>query len=131
MANFAFRMLRSVDYASMTIGMDGDLAGEVITRVSFGGIQQGKGTERNLITRQLAALPIRFDVNVRAQFYQLIGSLRSLYDPTLVRDPRELGLVDAQGRPIHHHGQVSVAPPGPPPSATSSSIQHQASGTMP
>jgi hypothetical protein len=131
MANFAFRMLRSVDYASMTIGMDGDLAGEVITRVSFGGIHQGKGAERNLITRQLAALPIRFDVNVRAQFYQLVGSLRSLYDPSLVRDPRELGLVDAQGRPIHHHGQVGVAPPGPPPSATSSSIQHQASGTMP
>jgi len=126
MANFAFRMLRSVDYSAMTIGMEGDLAGEVITRVSFGGIRQGKGAERNLITRQLASLPIRFDVNVRAQFYQLIGSLRSLYDPGMVRDPRDLGLVDAQGRPLHHHGQVSVEA-----SALSSPIQPQASGTMP
>ena len=126
MANFAFHMLRSVDYAQMTIGMEGDLAGEVVTRVSFGGIRQGKGAERNLITRQLASLPIRFDVNVRAQFYQLISSLRSLYDPSMVRDPRTLGLVDAQGRPLHHHGQVSVEA-----STLSSPIQPQASGTMP
>jgi hypothetical protein len=71
-------------------------------------------------------LPIRFDVNVRAQFYQLISSLRSLYDPSMVRDPRTLGLVDAQGRPLHHHGQVSVEA-----STLSSPIQPQASGTMP
>jgi hypothetical protein len=129
MANFAFRMLRSVDYSSMTIGLEGDLGGEVVTRVSFSGIRQGKGAERNLITRQLARVPMRFDVNVRAQFYQLISSLRSLYDPTMVRDPRELGLVDAQGRPLHHqHGQVSVGAPG---AAAPHAIQPQASGTMP
>jgi hypothetical protein len=130
MANFAFRMLRSVDYSAMTVGMEGDLAGEVITKVSFGGIRQGKGAERNLITRQLSRLPIRFDVNVRAQFYQLFGSLRSLYDPSLVRDPRDLGLVDAHGRPLHHHGPVPLGPPTPP-ARTGSAIQPQASGTMP
>lgn len=130
MANYAFKMLRSVDYRAMTIGMEGDLAGEVVTKVSFGGISQGAGAERNLITRQLARLPIRFDINVRTQFYQLISSLRSLYDPSMVRDPRDLGLVDAQGRPIHHHGSVSVGPmspavPGGP------VVQPQASGTLP
>jgi len=130
MANYAFKMLRSVDYRDMTIGMEGDLAGEVVTRVSFAGISQGKGSERNLITRQLAHLPIRFDINVRTQFYQLISSLRSLYDPSMVRDPRDLGLVDAQGRPIHRHGSVTVGPvspavPGRP------VVQPQASGSMP
>jgi len=107
--------------------MEGDLGGEVITRVSFGGISQGKGAERNLITRQLAKLPIRFDVNVRAQFYQLFGSLRSLYDPAMVRDPRDLGLIDAQGHQIHQHGA------GAPLSAGKAGdfIQPQASGTMP
>ena len=141
MANYAFRMLRSVDYSTMTIGLDGDLAGEVVTRVNFGGIHQGKGAQINLITRQLSKLPVQFNINIRAQFYQLLGSLRSLYDPTLVRDPRELGLVDAQGRPVHqHHGQVTVEPvatkPGPATPGVSASpkpgaIQPQASGTMP
>jgi hypothetical protein len=130
MANYAFKMLRSVDYRAMTIGMEGDLAGEVVTKVSFGGISQGAGAQRNLITRQIARLPIRFDINVRTQFYQLISSLRSLYDPSMVRDPRDLGLVDAQGRPIHHHGSVTVGPispavPGGP------VVQPQASGTLP
>ena len=124
MANFAFRMLRSVDYTKMTVGMEGDLAGEVVTKVSFSGIKQGAGAERNIVTRQLAALPIRFDVNIRAQFYQLLGSLRSLYDPTMVRDPRTLGLVDAQGRPLHHHTQTAAAHSANP-------IQSPASGTMP
>ena len=129
MGNYAFKMLRSVDYRAMTIGMDGDLAGEVVTKVSFGGISQGKGSERNLITRQISRLPIRFDINVRAQFYQLLGSLRSLYDPTMVRDPRDLGLVDAQGRPIHRHGTATVGPVTPP--AIGGAIQPQAMGTMP
>ena len=136
MANYAFRMLRSVDYGAMTIGMDGDLSGELITRVSFGGIHQGAGAKTNLITRQLSKLPLQFNVNIRAQFYQLLGSLRSLYDPTLVRDPRELGLVDAQGRPVHqHHGQVSVQPlpaqPAIPAGTKPGVIQPQASGTLP
>lgn len=118
MANFAFKMLRSIDYRQMVIGMQGDLAGEVVTKVSFSGISQGKLAERNLITRQLAALPIQFNVNIRAQFYSLISSLRSLYDPTSVKSPRDVGLVDAHGRPVHQHG-------GEQP------IQPQASGTMP
>ncbi len=128
MANFAFKMLRSVDYKNMTIGMDGDLGGEVVTKVSFGGISQGQGAERNLVTRQLAKLPIRFDINVRAQFYELISTLRSLYDPSMVPDPRDKGLVDAQGRPLHNHGSVTV---GVPAGGSGNIIQHQASGTKP
>ena len=134
MANYAFRMLRSVDYGTMTIGLDGDLAGEVITRVSFGGIHQGAGAKTNLVTRQISKLPLQFNVNIRAQFYQLLGSLRSLYDPTLVRDPRTLGLVDAQGRAVHqHHGLVTVGPVSPVVPALSQPdvIQPQASGTLP
>ena len=130
MANYAFKMLRSVDYRAMTIGLEGDLAGEIVTKVSFGGISQGKGAERNLITRQLSQLPIRFDINVRAQFYQLLGSLRSLYDPSMVRDPRDLGLVDAHGRPMHHHGTATVGA-AIPAASTGGAIQPRASGTMP
>lgn len=99
-ANFAFDALRSLDYREMTIGMDGALEGEIITRVRFYGISQGEGTSSNFITRRIARLPIQFNVNVRAPFLQLVTSFKSLYDPSYVRDPRSLGLMDAQGQPV-------------------------------
>lgn len=96
-ADFAFDTLRSLDYEEMRIGMDGSLSGELVTRVALEGVSQGAGTKRNFITRRLAEIPIRLLVNVRAPFYRLIASLRSLYDPSAVRDPRELGLVGPDG----------------------------------
>ena len=67
------------------------------TRVRFDGVSQGEGASSNFITRRLAALPLQFRVNIRAPFYQLITSLKSLYDPAAVRDPRSLGLLSADG----------------------------------
>ncbi|QYU65980.1 YdbH domain-containing protein [Leptolyngbya sp. 15MV] len=98
-ANFAFDALRSLDYRSMTLRMDGALTGEIVTRVRFDGVSQGEGASRNFVTRRLASLPIRFNVNVRAPFYQLITSIRAMYDPAFVRDPRELGLIGPDGAP--------------------------------
>ena len=92
-ANFAFDALKSLDYREMTIGMDGALEGEIVTRVRIDGVSQGEAASKNIITRKLASLPIRFNVNIRAPFYQLFSSLKSLYDPAAVRDPRELGLL--------------------------------------
>lgn len=96
-ANFAFDALKSLDYKAMRIGLDGRLEGEIVTKVKIDGVTQGKGAKRNFITRRIAALPIRFDINVRAQFMQLLSSFKSLYDPASVRDPRELGLIDVAG----------------------------------
>lgn len=93
MANFAFAALRSLDYKTMNVRMDGPLTGEIVTRVRFDGVSQGDGTRRNFITRQIADLPIRFNVNIRAPFYQLITSIRAMYDPAFIRDPREIGLL--------------------------------------
>ena len=111
MANFAFQSLRSLDYRQMQIGMEGDLDGEIVTRVRIDGVTQGVGAKRNFVTRQIGKLPIRFNINVRAPFQRLLHSFRSLYDPTYVRDPRELGLVDKDGKPI---AQPSIPPPLPP-----------------
>jgi hypothetical protein len=94
MGNFAFSALRSVDYRQMHIDMDGALAGEIVTRVSFDGLSQGAGTSKNFLTKKIARLPIRFNVNLRAPFLQLVSSFRSLYDTSLVRDPASLGLLD-------------------------------------
>lgn len=100
MANFAFDALRAMNYTRMTIAMDGELTGELVTRVRFDGVKQGEGTKQNFLTRQVAKLPVRFNVNVRAPFYKLLTTFKSMYDPAFVRDPRELGLIDELGNPI-------------------------------
>ncbi|MBB3990802.1 intermembrane phospholipid transport protein YdbH family protein [Croceicoccus naphthovorans] len=99
-ANFAFDALKSLDYQKMRIGLDGRLEGEIVTKVRIDGVTQGEGATSNIITKRLANLPIRFDVNVRAPFMQLLSSFKSLYDPASVRDPRSLGLIDGEGEPL-------------------------------
>lgn len=116
MANFAFDALKSLDYREMRIGMDGALAGEIVTRVRFTGVKQGAGTKQNFLTRRIANLPLQFNINLRAPFYQLLNSFKSLYDPAAVKDPRTLideqgrPLVDKQGRPF---APIAVNPPSP------------------
>jgi hypothetical protein len=85
MANFAFDALKSLDYTSMTIGMDGNLAGDVITRVEFSGIKQGKDAKQNFITRQVARVPVKFNVNIHAPFYSLISSMNPQPPPGAFR----------------------------------------------
>lgn len=126
-ANFAFDTLRSLDYREMSIAMNGAIEGEIVTRLSFSGVSQGEGASKNFLTRRIAKLPIQFNVNLRAPFFQLVTSFRSLYDPAMVRDPRTLGLVDEKGRRL---------PPPPlivPPttSRVPTTIQPTASETVP
>ena len=85
MANFAFDALKSLDYSKMTIGMDGNLAGDVVTRVEFTGIKQGKAAKQNFITRQVARIPVRFNVNIHAPFYSLISSMNPQPPPGAFR----------------------------------------------
>lgn len=110
MADFAFQALRSLDYRSMSVELEGVLAGEIITRLKFDGISQGEGTSQNFLTRRIARLPIRFNVNVRAPFFRVVSSFRSLYDADYVTDPRLLGIVDANGKPIVQPPASGVTP---------------------
>ncbi len=112
MANFAFQSLRSLDYKRMQIAMDGQLEGDIVTRVRFDGVHQGAAAKRNFVTRQFDKLPIQFNLNIRAPFQKLVGSFKSLYDPGSVRDPRELGLVGKDGK------AVAPASPAPEPQTT-------------
>ena len=100
MANLAFNVLKSLDYAQMRINMDGDLTGNIVTRVRTFGVRQGEAAERNIVTRSLEGLPIQLNLNINARFYELIALLKSIYDPTALRDARSLGLIDDQGNII-------------------------------
>jgi hypothetical protein len=111
MGNFAFNALKSVNYKRMEIGLGGSLSGEVLTRISFDGLSQGEGAQSNFVTRQVAKLPIRFILNIKAPFFSLFGSMRSLYDPTYVTDPRTLGLIDSKGHVRQQPRPVPIQPP--------------------
>lgn len=95
-ANFAFNALRSIRYSSLSIGVGGDLDGEIVTDISFTGLQQGSGAKQNFITKQLARIPIKFNVSVKAEFLKLIGSIRGLYDPNYAAERDLKFLMDQQ-----------------------------------
>ena len=94
-ANFAFEALRSIRFEEMQIGVEGNIAGEVVTQVKFRGLQQGSGAKRNFITKQLAKLPLEFNVRIEAEFLTLIGSLRALYDAEYAAERYKGYLVDS------------------------------------
>ena len=95
-ANFAFNALKSIKYNELVIGVAGDIDGEIVTEVKFAGLQQGTGAQRNFITKQLAKIPIQFNVTIRAQFLQLISSVRRIYDAEYARDQALPFLIDKQ-----------------------------------
>ncbi len=100
MANFAFQTLRSLTYKHMQIGLDGSISGEIVSRISMAGVKQGAGAKSNFLTRKIANLPIKFNINLRAPFFQLITSFKSFYDPQYLPDPMSQGLVGTDGKPI-------------------------------
>jgi len=111
MGNMAFQALRDLDYDTMEVGLNGPLTGELVTRVRLDGVRQGATAETNFITRRIAELPIRVVVNLRAPFYQMISSMRSLYDPSSVRDPRGLGLMTDDGQRLRSTIRGEDVPP--------------------
>jgi hypothetical protein len=133
MANFAFSTLRSLDYRQMRIGINGPLAGQIVTRVRLDGVSQGAGAKRNFATRAIAGLPIRLEVNISAPFQQLISSTRALYDPAAILDPRspEVGLLDSAGNAIPPGSQPASPSGAPDQTNPDTLIQRRESEEMP
>lgn len=95
-ANFAFGALRSLKYDDLTIILNGDLDGEMVTDIRFGGVGQGEGARRNFLTNQVAKLPLVFNVKIRAPFRQLLTSAKGFYDPSLLIEQNLPALIRAQ-----------------------------------
>lgn len=121
-ANFAFQSLRSLDYRQMAVTLDGSLAGEIVTSFRIDGVTQGVGAKRNFVTRRLAKLPIRFNINVRSQnFYQLATMVKSFFDAEYLGNPVDRGLLRNRdgrlvpGAPFEQRDrpQQDPAPPSP------------------
>src|SRR3546814_7588456 len=52
--NMAFQALKALEYKSLTIAMNGPLAGEMVTEVHLAGVNQGAGTKSNFLIPRLA-----------------------------------------------------------------------------
>lgn len=112
-SNYAFQSLRSLDFRQMSVALSGDLAGEIITRFQIDGVRQGDDASRNFVTRRLAKLPIRFDVNVRAEnFYELATMARTFMDPDALPDAVDQGLIPT-GSARSEPSEPSIAPDSP------------------
>ncbi|MBW6523066.1 YdbH domain-containing protein [Sphingomonas sp. RHCKR47] len=96
--NYAFQMLKSLTYRNLDIGMNGPLAGEMITDVRFAGIKQGAGAKSNFLIRRLTRLPILFNIRIRAPFRGLIDSAASFYDPQRLVARNLQQLIEEQNR---------------------------------
>ncbi len=107
-ANFAFGALRSLKYDDLTVVLNGDLDGEMVTDIRFGGVGQGEGATRNFLTNQVAKLPLIFNVKIRAPFRQLLTSAKGFYDPSLLIEQNLPALMRAQEEA---EGAAKGAPP--------------------
>jgi translocation and assembly module TamB len=95
-ANFAFGALRSLKYDDLTIVLNGDLDGEMVTDIRFGGVGQGEGATRNFLTNAVARIPLVFNVKITAPFRQLLTSAKGFYDPSLLIEQNLPALMRAQ-----------------------------------
>ncbi|TXC73017.1 hypothetical protein FSB78_17725 [Sphingomonas ginsenosidivorax] len=87
-SNIAFQALKSLRYRSLSVGMNGPLAGEMVTDVRFAGVSQGAGAKSNFLIRRLQKLPFVFNIRIAAPFRGLLDSAQSFYDPKrLLRRP--------------------------------------------
>ena len=112
-ANFAFGALRSLKYDDLTIILNGDLDGEMVTDIRFGGVGQGEGATRNFLTNQVAKLPLVFNVKIKAPFRQLLTSAKGFYDPSLLIEQNLPALMRAQEEAENAAGGAT-APVQPP-----------------
>ncbi|HEX8584024.1 MAG TPA: YdbH domain-containing protein, partial [Allosphingosinicella sp.] len=90
----AFDALKSLRYSKLTIGLNGDLAGEFVADIELDGVARDPaatvvrtgGGIRGLVAgralRELRKIPFEFNITVKGPFRTLIATMRSFEDPT-------------------------------------------------
>ncbi len=90
MARFAFDALKAIKYSRMSIDLDGAIDGDVITRISFAGINQApiNGVRAKfpipIKVTGLNKIPFIFNITITAKFRQLFEMARSFNDPSVL-----------------------------------------------
>ena len=85
-ARMAFQALRSFDYDRLSLTLDGDLNGEVVTAIQFSGENSGQGVDVGAQSPlggeeiRIRGVPFRFNVRVSAPFRRLADTVASVTD---------------------------------------------------
>jgi len=90
-ARLAFDALRRLRYRDLTLDLDGDLDGELVTEVHFAGSNEAAATlPGGPLPLKVTGLPFRFGITVRAPFRALLGTASSFSDVRpLLRAPAQ------------------------------------------
>lgn len=79
-ARLAFDALRRLRYRSLSLALDGDLDGELVTAINFTGTNEAPVQVAGGLPLQSSGLPFKFGVTVRAPFRALLGTVASFSD---------------------------------------------------
>jgi hypothetical protein len=81
----AFNALKSLGYKKLTIDLDGALEGEFVAGVELDGIARNTASPGGIaghVLSQVARIPLEFNITARGPFRAIIGTMRSMKDPT-------------------------------------------------
>ena len=90
MAQFAFDALKSIKYNRLSIDLEGAIDGDVITKISFAGVNQApiQGVRASfpipIKVTGLNNIPFIFNITITAKFRQLFEMARSFNDPSIL-----------------------------------------------
>ena len=84
MGNIAFEALRDLRFKSMIVRLDGELAGEFVTRLAIDGVGLGQTGTQKIIRSLLARIPLKMNVEIRGPFRALIATAKAFRDPRKV-----------------------------------------------
>jgi hypothetical protein len=79
-ARLAFDALRSMRYHALTLALDGDLDGELVTAINFAGTNLTPVKLGGSLPLQSSGMPFKFGITVRAPFRSLLGTMASFSD---------------------------------------------------
>lgn len=112
-ARVAFDALRSFEYDSLSLTLDGDLNGEVVSAIEFTGRNTGRPVDLGPIAPipglgrvTVRGVPFEFNVRVSAPFRRLAQTAADVTDPRSLLDQRE------NQPPEQEQEQVDPQPPG-------------------
>ncbi len=82
-AKMAFDALKAIRYNNLAVGLSGPLDGEMVSTVTFRGVNQDPVAKpKGIVARAIRGLPFRFNIVIRAPFRGLLTTARDLQDPT-------------------------------------------------